>query len=57
MTQKEFIPQLEKWGVLVPGTVGGYFRSVQAWKGVCLVDVAEMRVGLRTDLIHSSPPI
>jgi benzoate 4-monooxygenase len=55
--QKEFIPQLERWGVWIPGTVGGYFRSVQAWKGVRLVEIAETRGGFRTDSIHSSPPI
>ncbi|BCS06667.1 benzoate 4-monooxygenase [Aspergillus luchuensis IFO 4308] len=29
---KEFLPQLDRWGVYVPGYVGDYFRKVQAWK-------------------------
>ncbi|KAL7653030.1 cytochrome P450 [Aspergillus phoenicis ATCC 13157] len=29
---KEFFPQLDRWGVYVPGYVGDYFRKVQAWK-------------------------
>ncbi len=32
--QKEFMPQLEQWGLYVPGRVGGYFRDVQTWKKV-----------------------
>lgn len=32
--QKEFFPQLDRWGVYVPGYVGDYFRKVQAWKNV-----------------------
>lgn len=28
------MPILEKWGVYIPGTIGGYFRDVQAWKKV-----------------------
>ncbi|PYI02316.1 cytochrome P450, partial [Aspergillus sclerotiicarbonarius CBS 121057] len=29
---KEFFPQLDQWGVYVPGYVGDYFRQVQEWK-------------------------
>jgi hypothetical protein len=32
--QKEFFPQLEKWGVYIPGPIGGYFRAVGKWKKV-----------------------
>lgn len=34
VVQKEFVPQMEQYGVYVPGTVGGYFRDVRAWKQV-----------------------
>ncbi|OOF90885.1 hypothetical protein ASPCADRAFT_10335 [Aspergillus carbonarius ITEM 5010] len=30
--KKEFFPQLDRWGVYVPGYVGDYFRQVQEWK-------------------------
>ena len=33
-SQKEFMPMLERWGVWVPGYIGGYFRGVDAWKQV-----------------------
>ncbi|KAF5723731.1 benzoate 4-monooxygenase [Fusarium mundagurra] len=29
---KEFLPQMEQYGVYVPGPIGGYFRDVCAWK-------------------------
>ncbi|KEF58607.1 uncharacterized protein A1O9_06533 [Exophiala aquamarina CBS 119918] len=29
---KELMPILEKWGVYIPGRIGGRFRDVQAWK-------------------------
>lgn len=29
---KEFVPQLERWGIWVPGSVGATFRKVDAWK-------------------------
>jgi len=28
------MPILEKWGVYIPGKIGGRFRDVQAWKEV-----------------------
>ncbi|KAM0541676.1 hypothetical protein ACHAPJ_013152 [Fusarium lateritium] len=37
---KEFLPQMEQFGVYVPGRIGGYFRDVRKWKeyAVSLID-------------------
>lgn len=34
--QKEFWPQLEKYGVYLPGGLGDNFRKVREWKEVNL---------------------
>ena len=50
---KEFMPQLERWGLLVPGRVGNYFRDVQVWKEYALSLVQRCRTKeIRTPFIH-----
>lgn len=52
--QKEFIPSLERWGPYVPGTVGGYFRDVQAWKDYAVDIVRKCREqGAKTPFLRS----
>ncbi|KAF5646384.1 benzoate 4-monooxygenase [Fusarium sp. NRRL 52700] len=40
---KEFLPQMEQYGVYVPGPVGGYFRDVRTWKEYALTLIEEVR--------------
>ncbi|KAI8660037.1 hypothetical protein NCS56_01222300 [Fusarium sp. Ph1] len=40
---KEFLPQMEQFGVYVPGFVGGYFREVYAWKKYALELIVQAR--------------
>ncbi|EWG42538.1 hypothetical protein FVEG_04314 [Fusarium verticillioides 7600] len=40
---KEFLPQMEQYGVYVPGTIGGYFRDVRTWKKYALKLIEEIR--------------
>ncbi|KAJ4307786.1 hypothetical protein N0V84_012495, partial [Fusarium piperis] len=41
--QKEFVPQMEQFGIYVPGAIGGYFRDVCAWKQYALELIGETR--------------
>ncbi|KAF5554629.1 benzoate 4-monooxygenase [Fusarium mexicanum] len=40
---KEFLPQMEQYGVYVPGPVGGYFRDVRTWKKYALTLIEKVR--------------
>ncbi|KAF5571328.1 benzoate 4-monooxygenase [Fusarium pseudoanthophilum] len=40
---KEFLPQMEQYGVYVPGTIGGYFRDVRTWKNYAITLIEEIR--------------
>ncbi|KAF5583101.1 cytochrome P450 monooxygenase [Fusarium subglutinans] len=40
---KEFLPQMEQYGVYVPGPVGGYFRDVRTWKEYALTLIEDVR--------------
>ncbi|KAF5672609.1 cytochrome P450 monooxygenase [Fusarium circinatum] len=40
---KEFLPQMEQYGVYVSGPVGGYFRDVRTWKEYALTLIEEVR--------------
>ncbi|RBR18067.1 hypothetical protein FVER53590_04314 [Fusarium verticillioides] len=40
---KEFLPQMEQYGVYVPGTIGGYYRDVRTWKKYALKLIEEIR--------------
>jgi len=51
---KEFMPQLEQWGLYVPGRVGGYFRDVQTWKKIAMDVVGKVRVnGTKTPFLSN----
>lgn len=48
ISQKEFWPQLEKYGIYLPGGLGDNFRQVKAWK-----DVSVLLLYLRQDDSHA----
>lgn len=57
LPQKEFLPSLERWGVWVPGSVGGYFRSVDAWKEVSSLNQFPRDIEPNTQTVrHGSHP-
>ncbi|GME26776.1 benzoate 4-monooxygenase [Neofusicoccum parvum] len=52
---KEFVPQLERWGTLVPGYVGGYFRDVKTWKDFAVKVIERCRArGTRTPFLQNA---
>lgn len=52
---KELIPQLEQWGVYIPGNVGGYFRDVRAWKEYAVEIIQNCRKkGTTTPFLRSA---
>ncbi|KAF2095477.1 cytochrome P450 [Rhizodiscina lignyota] len=42
-TYKEFVPQLEQYGVHLPGNVGNNFRLVEEWKNMAMKLVQNLR--------------
>ncbi|KAK7224843.1 hypothetical protein V2G26_012846 [Clonostachys chloroleuca] len=56
---KEFLPVLERWGVLVPGYVGNCFRGVNKWKKYAMNVIQDCRAtGVNTPFLRqviSSP--